>query len=131
MCITKDHEGFMWFGTWAGITRFDGHNFVTFRSQYGERSNFETNRIDGIVEDANGFLWLRTYNNQLYRFDKKTEQFLFIPDIIKEDKTAKISFRYVIATKEGPVWLLTMTMVFFACVVTVPLHLFTNITHLA
>src|ERR1044072_5549801 len=33
MCITKDHEGFMWFGTWAGITRFDGHNFVTFRSQ--------------------------------------------------------------------------------------------------
>lgn len=108
MCITKDHEGFMWFGTWAGITRFDGHNFVTFRSQSGERSNFETNRIDGIVEDAKGFLWLRTYNNQLYRFDKKTEQFLFIPDIIKEDKTAKISFRYIIATKEGPVWLLTI-----------------------
>lgn len=47
VCIIKDHEGFMWFGTWAGITRFDGH----------------------------------TYNNQLYRFDKKTEQFLFIPDI--------------------------------------------------
>lgn len=91
MCITKDHEGFMWFGTWAGITRFDGHNFVTFRSQSGDRSNFETNRIDGIVEDAKVFLWLRTYNNQLYRFDKRTEQFLFIPDIIKEDKTAKIS----------------------------------------
>jgi ligand-binding sensor domain-containing protein len=29
MCITKDHKDFIWFGTWAGITRFDGHNFVT------------------------------------------------------------------------------------------------------
>jgi ligand-binding sensor domain-containing protein len=33
--ILKDREGFMWFGSWDGINRFDGHAFVSYKSSPG------------------------------------------------------------------------------------------------
>ncbi|RZK68990.1 MAG: hypothetical protein EOO85_23190, partial [Pedobacter sp.] len=32
LCITRDKEGFMWFGTWDGINRFDGNSFITYKA---------------------------------------------------------------------------------------------------
>ena len=29
MAIMQDKQGFMWFGTWDGLNRFDGYEFVT------------------------------------------------------------------------------------------------------
>ncbi|MFP5039722.1 two-component regulator propeller domain-containing protein [Parasediminibacterium sp. JCM 36343] len=78
MYIIKDHEGFMWMGTWAGINRFDGQNFTTFKSYPGDQSELKSNRIDFIVEDKLGFLWLKAYDKQVYRFDKKTGVFLSV-----------------------------------------------------
>src|ERR1700753_2397860 len=60
--IIKDNEGFMWFGTWDGISRFDGHDFVTYKSYPGDRSQLKNNRIDQIVEDKTYYLWLRDYD---------------------------------------------------------------------
>ena len=30
-CIIQDRKGFMWFGTWKGLSRWDGYQFKTFR----------------------------------------------------------------------------------------------------
>src|SRR5476651_1586494 len=81
MCMIKDREGFMWFGTWDGINRFDGHNFTVYKSRPGDTSSLKNNRVDEIVEDKAGYLWLRAYDNRIYRFDKKKEQFLAIAEI--------------------------------------------------
>jgi ligand-binding sensor domain-containing protein len=29
-CSVKDNDGFLWFGTWYGLCRFDGTEFRTF-----------------------------------------------------------------------------------------------------
>lgn len=44
--ITKDRNGYMWFTTWNGICRFDGHSFVTYRVLPGDSNDLATNRID-------------------------------------------------------------------------------------
>ena len=45
MCLMKDREGFMWMGSWTGINRFDGHNFITYKSRPGDRSELKNNLI--------------------------------------------------------------------------------------
>jgi signal transduction histidine kinase/ligand-binding sensor domain-containing protein/AraC-like DNA-binding protein/ActR/RegA family two-component response regulator len=106
-CMIKDKDGFMWFGTWDGINRFDGHNFITFKSYAGDKSDLKNNRINDIVEDKYGYLWLRAYDKQVYRFDKKTNTFLGLSKILKKDKTNKFAFDKIISSKIGPVWLFT------------------------
>jgi len=73
--IMKDREGFIWVGTWNGINRFDGRQFRSFKSFPGDLSHLKNDRIDQIVEDLGSNLWIKAYDNQIYRFDKVKEQF--------------------------------------------------------
>lgn len=58
-CILKDNRGFMWFGTWNGLARFDGYNFVNYqkdKSLSGLTSNF----VYTLNEDGDGNIWIGT-----------------------------------------------------------------------
>src|SRR5690606_11722041 len=82
--IVKDREGFVWFATWAGINRFDGNRFVAFKSNPGDFSSLKNNRIDEIVEDkTSSFLWVKAYDNRIYRFDNRKHIFTSLHDLIQ------------------------------------------------
>ncbi|WP_345952818.1 two-component regulator propeller domain-containing protein [Mucilaginibacter sp. PAMB04168] len=106
-CIMKDRQGFMWFGTWDGINRFDGHNFVTYKGRAGDSSNLENNKIRIIVEDKQGYLWVKTFDNKIYRFDKKTEGFLSIPERGSPAYLGKLLVDRIVPVSNGDTWLLT------------------------
>src|SRR5262245_51219518 len=65
----KDQEGFMWFGSWDGINRFDGHAFASYKSYPGDMSQLGNDRVDQMVEDQQQHLWLLAYDKLVYRFD--------------------------------------------------------------
>jgi len=104
--ILKDQEGFMWFGTWNGINRFDGQRFVSFKSAPGDQFQLRNDRIDQIMDDGHTGLWVLAYDNQVYRFDKGTEYFFPIASLpFFKDK--KFTFIKILSVSENRVWLQT------------------------
>jgi signal transduction histidine kinase/ligand-binding sensor domain-containing protein/DNA-binding response OmpR family regulator len=105
----KDNEGFMWFGSWDGINRFDGHSFVAYKSTSGDMSQLGNGRIDQIVEDQSGHLWIEAYDRQIYRFDKRTEQFQPLSSFFSSGAKQKIRFRKILFATNNLVWLQSET----------------------
>lgn len=58
--VFKDRRGFMWFGTFDGLNRYDGYNFTKFRRLAGDSTTLPDNYITAIEEDAEGRLWVGT-----------------------------------------------------------------------
>jgi len=59
-CIYQDHKGFMWFGTYDGLNRYDGYGFKVFRNKFGDTNSLVSNFISVIAEDKNNKIWLGT-----------------------------------------------------------------------
>lgn len=49
--ILQDKVGFMWFSTWNGLNRFDGREFVVFKSRPGDGVDMPSDRIRKIAID--------------------------------------------------------------------------------
>ncbi|MDT3401376.1 hybrid sensor histidine kinase/response regulator transcription factor [Mucilaginibacter terrae] len=108
MCMMKDRDGFMWFGTWDGLNRFDGHNFLAYKSRPGDTSSLKNSRIQDIVEDQSGNLWLKAYDDRIYRFNKKNEQFFLIQIRGVKAKSNTPAYDKIKLSRSGEIWLTTV-----------------------
>lgn len=72
--IVKDSKGFIWLGSWKGLTRYDGYTFRTFKHQNHQPKSISNNRVNAIVEDKLGKLWIGT-SNGLNIYNPATEVF--------------------------------------------------------
>ena len=73
--ILQNRTGFMWFGTWNGLNRYDGYTFKIYKRDPDNANSLSDNLVTAICEDANGILWLGTGAGELNRFDPRTETF--------------------------------------------------------
>ena len=62
--IAQDHQGFLWFGTLGGMSRFDGRHFTTF----DEAQGLPSSAVQAMLVDRQGWLWVGTQNG-LSRYD--------------------------------------------------------------
>jgi signal transduction histidine kinase/ligand-binding sensor domain-containing protein/DNA-binding response OmpR family regulator len=58
--IYQDRGGFMWFGTYDGLNRYDGYQFKIFRNNFKNNHSLINNWINAINEDSKGNLWVGT-----------------------------------------------------------------------
>ncbi|MBO9204389.1 MULTISPECIES: two-component regulator propeller domain-containing protein [Niastella] len=56
--IYQDYKGFMWFGTYDGLNRYDGYNFRIFRNIIGDSTSLHNNTIYTIEGDAANNIWV-------------------------------------------------------------------------
>ena len=81
LTMLQDSQGFMWFGTYDGLNRFDGYSFKVYKSGFSENNVLKNNRIDRIAEDDLGYLWIMTYDGEIYRMNTRTEEFINFNDL--------------------------------------------------
>ena len=92
MAIMQDKQGFMWFGTWDGLNRFDGYVFETFKAMHDGIEAHVNNRVDLIYEDESEQLWWATYDGHFYRLDATRQVTTEQPyDSLPEGMLAKMS----------------------------------------
>ncbi len=79
-CVLKDQRGYMWFGTPAGLYRFDGYTFKNFQSNSQDGSSLPDSYIISIQEMLDGNLWIETsagfcvYHPQTESFERDLKQ---------------------------------------------------------
>ena len=73
MSILQDRQGYMWFGTWDGLNRFDGYNFLVFKAMSNDEEAQVNNRVDLLCEDEDEQLWWMTYDRHFYMLDKSRQ----------------------------------------------------------
>lgn len=57
-CIYRDHNGFMWFGTYDGLNRYDGYSFRVFRNIIGDSLSLADNHVYCINSDKENKIWV-------------------------------------------------------------------------
>src|ERR1700712_4021601 len=73
-CIYKDSKGFMWFGTMAGLNRYDGYTFKVFKHDANNQNSLNDDYIQSIYEGPGQNLWIFTRNGYSI-YNPATEQF--------------------------------------------------------
>jgi ligand-binding sensor domain-containing protein/signal transduction histidine kinase len=84
--MAKSADGFLWLGTEHGLVRFDGFEFTLIRTPLPDQRPLGA--VRGLVEDADGTLWIRLDGPRLLRYR----------DGMFEDAAAKLSFFDLILT---------------------------------
>jgi len=77
MTIAQDHLGFLWFGTWNGLVRYDGNEFKTNLPKFNSPNSISSRIITCILEDKQGRLWIGT-SDGLNQYQFESEDFVQI-----------------------------------------------------
>lgn len=99
--IHQDSYGYMWFGTWEGLNKYDGYEFTIYNVEDGLSDHI----IYCILEDDEGLLWLGT-GNGINLFNRKTQQFTQFNNLPND--TSNLFYKRVLSliqTKDGYIWL--------------------------
>lgn len=71
----QDSLGFLWFGTYDGLYRYDGYETRKFKYNHLDPNSISNNVVSSLVADKYGFFWIATHEG-LNRFDPRTEKFI-------------------------------------------------------
>ena len=104
--IVQDNKGFLWFGTYDGLNKYDGYKFTVYKTIEGDTTSISENNIRTICKDDKGNLWIGTWNSGLNKFDPITEKFTRYQHDM--DNPSSISSNKIISLrcdKSGNLWI--------------------------
>lgn len=105
LTIIQDSRGFMWFGSWDGLNRYDGYKITVYKNIPGDSLSISNNYINCVAEDATGNLWVAT-NNGLNYFNRNKETFKRFKHIAgKASSIIDNNINSVLADQQGIVWI--------------------------
>jgi len=108
-CMIQDRKGFMWFGTDAGLNRYDGFRFQVFHPEKGNPNSLSGDWVLSMLEDDRGYIWVGTRNGGITILDPET---MTLMPILPSDAPGGLpspSVNALAKDPEGNIWLGTET----------------------
>lgn len=99
--IVQDRHGFLWFGTFDGLSRYDGYTFRTYRTDPSDPRSLAPGFITALHVASDGLLWVGFMDGAIDLFDPSSEQFHHLA--VPEYPTGKQKINRIAAiTEERP-----------------------------
>ena len=104
--IVQDDQGFIWFGTWNGLNRYDGYNFKVFKHDPERQESLGGVFIYSLFKDRAGTIWVGT-DQSLDRFDPLTEKFSHYYFDVPDTSGLPTTVHDISQDSSGMLWLST------------------------
>jgi signal transduction histidine kinase/ligand-binding sensor domain-containing protein/DNA-binding response OmpR family regulator len=103
--ILQDSRGFMWFGTFNGLNRYDGYNFEIFQHQLEDQYSISHNFISSIYEDHTNIVWVGTPDGLNY-YDRSSNRFIsFMHDPHNPESISDNSIEVIFEDSQNRLWI--------------------------
>jgi signal transduction histidine kinase/ligand-binding sensor domain-containing protein/HPt (histidine-containing phosphotransfer) domain-containing protein/ActR/RegA family two-component response regulator len=101
----QDRQGFMWFGSQAGLSRYDGYRVVVYKHRRNDPRSLDDNFVQSLFVDAKGRLWVGTEGG-LSRYDAASDGFVhYAPERKQETPGAGRAVNAICADDTDGLWL--------------------------
>jgi ligand-binding sensor domain-containing protein/two-component sensor histidine kinase len=97
LSIAQSPDGYLWFGGYHGISRFDGNRFVPLNDLSETHVTIRT--VGFLFFDTKGSLWIGTFNG-VYRYDGKT-----VHKFSEKDGVPDSLFYSAMEDNSGGIWI--------------------------
>jgi len=105
-CIAQDSTGFLWFGTYDGLNRYDGYDFKIYRHDPRNPYSLNHNHIRSLCVDYMGNVWIGTVGGGLNVYDQEKEIFKsFIPEPENSTSLSYHSITSLLIDKQNNLWI--------------------------
>jgi signal transduction histidine kinase/ligand-binding sensor domain-containing protein len=106
LCIQQDKNGFMWFGSWEGLNKYDGYKTAVYKNKVGDSNSISNNFINCIANSRNNDLWVGTNGGGLCRFNNGKDNFTRYRHNPKDVNSISYDFvKAVLEDESGKVWI--------------------------
>ena len=104
-CILQDQKGFMWFGTYKGVARFDGYDFEIFQYDESNPNSLQGNLVSAMEQDHLGRIWIGSSSNGLSIYTPETGMFSRLSDGVADSLViAHYSIRSIFEDSRQYMW---------------------------
>ena len=104
--IAADSTGFLWVGTWDGLSRFDGYEFRNYRHIPGDSASLPFFSVTELVVDGSNNLWIFTDWSEVVAYNREKDNFSLChyPGSRQDGNTLNIC-----CDKKGDLWIIERT----------------------
>ena len=106
--ITKDADGYMWFGTRDGLNRYDSRSIKVYRNKENDGRSLSGNSIHSFLIDNKKNLWIGT-NEGISIYNPAQDNFIrSLVDPVVDQKLADNHVLAMVQEEDGTIWVGTL-----------------------
>ena len=108
-CSLQDHLGYIWIGTQNGLVRYDGYEVKVYKLETDDKKERTLCFISSLYEDRRGNIWIGTFLQGLFKYNRSTDKFTVFPHGSSQSATEnKEDIWLITEDKSGFIWTMNL-----------------------